>query len=364
VEAGRRTGVPPHQHGVAIVGGGPAGSAAAIWCAQNGLDVVLLEALPFPRDRPGESLHPGIEPLFDQLGVGDAVRAAGFLRHRGHWVQWGEEPCCAPRFEAFREGPGGPWFGFQAWRADLDSILIRRARAAGAQILQPCRALAPIMEGGRILGLATDAGEIRARFVIDAGGSRHWLHRHAGIGMHRASRRLIATYGYAAGDCGGDPVLAGDPTGWTWTARVRPGLVAWTQLGFTKLRRDPPEAVRRLTPSGPVRGADVTWRMLEACAGNGFFAIGDAASVLDPAASHGVLKAIMSGILAGDLIARAVRGVTTEFEAAAACQNWTREWFERDCRRLRELYAALIDSTGEAHAAPRSPANGRTSLFR
>jgi flavin-dependent dehydrogenase len=337
VAAGRRTGVQPHiSCDVAIVGGGPAGSAAAIWCAQSGLDALLLEAQPFPRDRPGESLHPGVEALFDQLGVGDVVRAAGYLRYRGHWVHWGD----TPRFQAFRE----PWLGFQAWRADLDAILMRRAGAAGARILQPCRAAAPIVEGGRVVGIESDAGAIRARFVIDASGSRHWLHRHAGIGMHRASRRLIATYGYATGDCDGDPVLAGDPTGWTWTAQVRPDLVAWTQLGFTKLRRPPPEAVRQLKPAGPVRGADVTWRILEACAGSGFFAIGDAASVLDPASSHGVLKAIMSGILAGDLIARAVRGITTESAAAAACQSWNREWFDRDSLRLRALYAALQDA--------------------
>jgi flavin-dependent dehydrogenase len=344
---------------VAIVGGGPAGSAAAIWCARNGLDAVLLEAQPFPRDRPGESLHPGIEPLFDQLGVGDAVRAAGFPRHRGHWVEWGG----APRFEPFRDGPDGPWFGFQAWRADLDAILLRQAGAVGARILQPCRAIAPIVEGGRMAGLVSDAGEIRARFVIDASGSRHWLHRQAGIGMHRASRRLIATYGYATGEWEGDPVLRGDAAGWTWTARVRPGLVAWTQLGFARLHREPPASVGGLASAAPVRGADVTWRMLATCAGDGFFAIGDAASVLDPAASHGVLKAVMSGILAADLAARVVRGATTASIAAAAFQSWTREWFERDCGRLGKLYAALQD-TAAPDAASASASNTRINLLR
>src|SRR5580658_5325196 len=103
----------PDHTDVAIVGGGPAGSAAAIWCAKSGLDVLLLEAQPFPRDRPGESLHPGIEPLFDQLGAGDAIRAAGFLRYRGHQVIWGGPP----RYEAFGAGASGPWLGFHAWRA-------------------------------------------------------------------------------------------------------------------------------------------------------------------------------------------------------------------------------------------------------
>ncbi len=330
---------------VVIVGGGPAGSAAAIWCAQSGLDVLLLEAQPFPRDRPGESLHPGIEPLFDQLGAGEAIRAAGFLRYRGHHVIWGGPP----RYEAFGADASGAWLGIHAWRADLDAILLRRAAATGARILQPCRAGAPIIDGTRVVGLESDAGEVRARFVVDASGARHWLHRQAGIGMRRA-RRSIATYGYATGPAsdldqlGPDPVLSGNRAGWTWVARVRPDLAAWTQLDFTKIQRCPPTAVRALQPTGPVRGADVTWRILETCAGSGFFAVGDAAAVLDPASSHGVLRAIMSGMLAGDLIARVCRGAATESEAAAAVQSWTRGWFARDSRRLGELYAALHDA--------------------
>jgi flavin-dependent dehydrogenase len=220
---------------------------------------------------------------------------------------------------------------------------LRAAAEAGARVLQPCRATGAIIEDARVAGIETETGPIRARFVIDAGGSRHWLRRQVGIGMRRASRRLIATYGYAidaAGVIGDDPVLTGDDTGWSWVARVRPDRVAWVQLDFTKLRREPPESLRWLQTAGPVRGADVTWRILEACAGEGFFIVGDAAAVIDPAASHGVLKAIKSGILAADLIVRVMRGETTESGAAAAFHSWTREWFERDCQRLSQLYAA------------------------
>jgi flavin-dependent dehydrogenase len=50
------------------------------------------------------------------------------------------------------------------------------------------------------------------------------------------------------------------------------------------------------------RGADVTWRIISPAAGPGFFLVGDAVAVLDPASSHGVLKALMTGMMAAHLI--------------------------------------------------------------
>ncbi|MCC6365137.1 MAG: tryptophan 7-halogenase [Bryobacterales bacterium] len=335
---------------VVIAGGGPAGSAAAIWCARHGLRTVLLETQSFPRDRPGESLHPGVEPLFRQLGVERAEEAAGFPRYRGHWVSWG-----GPwRFEEFGSDSTGPWLGIQAWRATLDSILLEAARGAGVEVLQPCRALAPMREGKRIVGVSSEAGEIRARFTIDATGSRHWLSRKAGLPTRRASPRLIATYGYCAGDpdvFGEEPVLEGNGTGWVWIAPVRPALCAWTRLRFNHPDRHPPPSLRDMQPTGPTRGADVTWRIVDACAGDGYYVAGDAASVIDPASSHGVLKALMSGILAADLIARVHGGSLPESAAGEAFREWTAGWFRRDTKRLAELYAQ-IDRTDLRRSGP------------
>ncbi|CAA9514798.1 MAG: hypothetical protein AVDCRST_MAG67-3023, partial [uncultured Solirubrobacteraceae bacterium] len=62
---------------VAIVGTGPAGAAAAIACARSGLRVALLERSRLPRERPGETLHPGVEAPLRELGVLERVLAAG-----------------------------------------------------------------------------------------------------------------------------------------------------------------------------------------------------------------------------------------------------------------------------------------------
>src|SRR5436305_8924156 len=94
---------------VAIVGAGPAGTATAIRCSQAGLRVLIIEREAFPRHRPGESLHPGIEPLFESLGVMAQVNTLKILRYRGYWLQSGNASYYVP----FGNDDDGEWQGFQ-----------------------------------------------------------------------------------------------------------------------------------------------------------------------------------------------------------------------------------------------------------
>ena len=345
-----------------VVGGGPGGTAAAIMCARAGLRVALLERECFPRERPGETLHPGVEPLLEQLGVLTEVLAAGFPRHDGNWITWGG----AARFEAFGADGRGPWLGFQAWRADFDAILLERARSLGVRVVQPCRAVRPLREGARVCGVRTDAGDVASAYVIDAAGGRHWLARQLGLRVQTRSPALVARYGYASGECparDAAPAVVADARGWTWTARVRPGLYQWTRLTLPEdaavgpLRAeiagrppranadgrradDPPAEFERLTPRGPARGADVTWRVVMRPAGAGYFLVGDAAAVLDPASSHGVLKALMTGIMAAHSIGR-IAGGADESRVADSYRDRVHAWFEHDVAELEKLYVVF-----------------------
>ncbi|MGH6664108.1 MAG: NAD(P)/FAD-dependent oxidoreductase [Pseudolabrys sp.] len=81
--------------------------------------------------------------------------------------------------------------------------------------------------------------------------------------------------------------------------------------------------------------------MAEAVARRGWFMVGAAAALLDPTCSHGVLRAIVSGMTAGDLIAAALHGNAPADAAAAAYQDWFAGWFDADAARLSQFYRDL-----------------------
>jgi len=332
----------PIDADVIVVGGGPAGSAAAIACAARGLRVILCERERPGRDRPGETLHPGIEPLLGQLGIADRLADVVGARHTGIWIEWGGPR----RFEPFGSDTSGPWRGFQVWRADFDTLLLTRARELGVEVRQPCNVTGVLSPHPQPCGVLTDAGPLTARMVVDATGMAHWLGRVLKVPNPARSPRLHARYGYVEGSCPSRdeaPSLVGDASGWTWTARVHPNHYQWTRVSFGD-RPDAswlPEEFQTLTPRGRSRGADVTWRMSTTAAGAGWFMVGDAAATLDPTSSHGVLKAIMSGITAGHLIAAVLYGKAPAEEAASAYHGWLAEWFDADTLRLATFYRDL-----------------------
>jgi len=328
--------------------------------------VEIVERECFPRERPGETLHPGVEILLDRLGVLDAVSRAGFMRHAGIRVHWDQ----VPRFVPYGADASGRWRGFQAWRATLDVILLARAVELGATLRQPCRALRPIFERGRVCGVETSRGRLKARLVVDAAGAQHWLARRSGIGILAHSPRLVARYGYRAerindrradrwcadfgrarlGAPAGEeieapaPILTAERAGWTWTAQVAPRLHAWTRLALGAAYPDPkqvPPTLGKLEPRGHVRGADVSWRVLRSPAGAGYMAVGDAAATLDPSSSHGVLKALMSGLAVADLAIDALTKASHEAQAIERYNAWVRGLFDADAAELRRLYSRL-----------------------
>jgi flavin-dependent dehydrogenase len=293
----------------------------------------MLDQASAATDKPGETLHPGVEPIFLQLGVLDDVLSAGFVRHDGYWI---ESRACRNFVPYSRDASS--WFGFQAVRSRLEAILARAAVREGVELIRGTRARQPLAENGRVHGLACADQAFHSRFVIDCTGGTEWLRRTLGLPNHYASRKLIVRYGYSLqpvmGD-GGYPVFRWEAHGWSWSAPLGEGRHALVCLDTRRSHNSDQKPDHDLA----LRGADVTWRFTPACAGPGYFMAGDAASVLDPASSHGVLKAMMTGILAADLAGKIVRGTISEAASIDHYRAWTAEWFWRDVAMLRRLYA-------------------------
>ena len=293
---------------VLILGAGPAGCAAAITARLAGLSVVLLEAHAAPRAQPGETLHPGVEPIFRQLGVWEALVAERFPRQRGLWRE-GENG--ARVFEPYGYDTHGPWLGFQADRVRLGGLLRARAVALGGKIIRVARVDAVLRGESAVAGVRAEGCEYHASAVLDATGRQAWLAEKLGLLAERLEPAQRVRFGWKneeRPELDGQPLFRQRADGWDWLAPLGEGRCAWATL-------------RRTAAGG---GTDYAWRIFRACAGPGYFLLGDAACLMDPSAANGVLRALMSGICAAHFIAAAQPPA-----AADAYRRWIAELFDR-----------------------------------
>ena len=124
--------------------------------------------------------------------------------------------------------------------------------------------------------------------------------------------------------------------------KSKKSVYQWTRLSFNK---DPinthdwlPEEFNGLRSIQPIRGEDMSWRRVIQPAGSRYFIVGDAAMVLDPASSHGVLRALMSGIKATHTLFHITKNRSSLSIAIKDYNNWMSKWFFHDIKKLKKIY--------------------------
>ncbi len=118
-----------------IIGAGPAGSTAAIRLAQAGWSVALIEKQRFPRRKVcGECLAASNLALLDALGVGASFHALAGPELKRVALLHGKESIVAEL--PVCDGQPHAW-GRALGREHLDTLLLQRAVALGAHVLQP-----------------------------------------------------------------------------------------------------------------------------------------------------------------------------------------------------------------------------------
>ncbi|MBC7541156.1 MAG: FAD-dependent monooxygenase [Candidatus Sericytochromatia bacterium] len=158
---------------VAIVGGGPAGLAAAIGAARQGLSVIVLEQRTWPQDKAcGEGLMPAGLRAPARLGVRDLIDPADCAPLVGvRYVQ--EDGTFA---EARFAGDGG--LGVR--RPALSQALFQRAESLGVILRPQATVRGHALTAGGIT-LTLDDGPIAARLVVAADGLASPLRHAAGL---------------------------------------------------------------------------------------------------------------------------------------------------------------------------------------
>ncbi len=326
---------------VAIVGGGPSGSAAAHYLASRGHSVLVCEKKTFPREKTcGDGLTPRAVKVLEEMGLRDELgtweRVDGLRVHASGKTM--EIPF--PKLEAFCD------YGYVKPRKDLDRIVLDHAEAAGAKVLYATEALSPIFDRGVVTGLVAKregtTEEISARWVVCAEGAGTRFARALGrvrnldYPMGFAIRQYFESpmhrSGWFEGYLGvslGPDALPG--YGWVFpvgdgTVNVGVGLLStfggWRDINLSELQGHfvkslPPEwGVRADTAtSKPRAGRLFMGHSVWPPHGPGFVMVGDAAGMINPCNGEGIAYGYETGRIAARHLDEALRvgsGVTLE----------------------------------------------------
>ena len=359
---------------VVVVGGGPAGAAAATMLVRKGWRVRLYERDRFPREHVGESLLPASMPVLAELGVLPAVEAEGFLPKYGATMVWGRDP--DPWSWSFAESSPRYPHAFQVVRARFDEILLRNAAANGVDVREGHRVLAADAgpAGATLCVEDGDGAEhaTRARFVVDASGQAGLIGRARSLREADPFFRNLAVYGYFEG---GSRLPAPDANnifiesiedGWLWaiplhTGVVSTGVVVDSAVGRQRIAELGAEQFfRERVAGGPhtaalLAGATLTgpptivrdWSYASSeLAGEGFVLAGDAACFVDPLFSSGVHLALSSGVLAAAYVTSALKDPELGRAAAAVYEEQYRQQYHHFREMARLFYASnrTVDS--------------------
>lgn len=304
------------EYDVIVVGAGPAGSMAAKFAAEGGVDVLMLEK---DRDvgypvRCGEAVS---EPSIAEFIASDEKWIAAHINKFSINAPNGEEVLIKYPDDVF-----------VLERRIFDYELAKMAANFGADILTRAYVNGLIIEGGKVCGVRYEyRGELhekRAKVVIAADGVESRVGRWAGLVTHTDFRDMESCVQVTAGgiEINQNTLyfyfgLEVAPFGYLWvfpkgnnTANIGLGISgafgkkksALSYLNSFMQKKFPEAAI--LTQ---VAGGVPCTPTLKKISGDGILLVGDAARQINPLSGGGIASGMIGGKIAGSVAAQAIK---------------------------------------------------------
>lgn len=154
---------------VAVVGAGPAGSAAATILVNNGFKVAILEKEKLPREKIcGGAVSVQCTKMLKKLGVD--INKVSLQNYDGFCVSYG---AITAKCDI------GTKMGWGVYRKDFDYLLLKNAVDSGVKVYS--RKVRGFRDNGSFVEIFTNQGTIKAKLLLGADGVRSTIRKNLGI---------------------------------------------------------------------------------------------------------------------------------------------------------------------------------------
>jgi 2-polyprenyl-6-methoxyphenol hydroxylase-like FAD-dependent oxidoreductase len=370
-----------------VVGGGPGGAMLGLLLARNGVPVTLLEAHPtFDRDFRGDSIHPAILEILDEIGLADKLHQLQHVKMYGPTLPTADGPKLLFDFRKLLR-TRFPYIMWMPQPIFLQFLADEAKKYPTFRLIMGANVQHLIEEEGVVRGVqyrsADGVHEVRALLTVGADGRFSRVRKQASLRAIQTSSPVELLWFHL-------PRLPGDPEGTGIVSpRIGNGKILlmidradhW-QVGYffpagtyQKLRAAGVEAMRRNIVSLEPRFAEnvkslTDWHqfsLLSVASSRcprwykpGLLLIGDAAHTMTPAAGAGIKYAIEDAVVAANLLTGPLLANRLRVQDLAEVQR-RRVWPTRVIQALgafglrniaRQLLRARPGTSGELAANP------------